>query len=239
MNIAVDYGNTIAKVGFFEGSQLFNKHFFTDRSSLQSFLASSSGENIIVSSVSFPSDEVLSWPRVMGKKISLSPDVSLPLHISYETPQTLGVDRIAAVCGALDLYPDQNCLVIDAGTCITYEFLDAQRNYHGGAISPGVTMRYEAMHDFTAKLPLAKFVNEAPLIGNSTEACLQSGVVNGTKAEITGIIQRYQELYPEIRIILCGGDARIFEAMLGNRITAAPDLVLAGLNKILRHMTAR
>ena len=182
MNIAVDFGNTIAKVAIFRERVLQDKHFFPDSASLQVYLRHSPAENIIVSSVSFSSLEILSWAPVSGKKIILSATLSLPVKLKYKTPDTLGVDRIAAVCGALEIYPDQNCLIIDAGTCITFDLLDREGNYWGGAISPGVSLRFEAMHKFTAKLPLAKAVGEPPLVGDSTESCLQSGVINGVKA---------------------------------------------------------
>jgi type III pantothenate kinase len=236
MNIAVDYGNTIAKVGIFKDDLLLHKHSFPDKAALQSFVEHQPAEKIIVISVSFPSEDVLSWSPSTGLKIALSPDLPLPIKILYKTPKTLGVDRLAAVCGALHIFPGQNCLVIDAGTCITYEFLDDQQNYHGGAISPGVNMRFASMHTLTAKLPLAKAVPHPPLIGNSTETCLQSGVINGVTAEIEGIIQKYLRQFPDTQILLCGGDAPLFEILLNQSIFAAPDLILVGLNRILKHI---
>src|ERR1700690_2162067 len=118
MNIAVDYGNTIAKVGIFKDGFLQNKYFFSNPSDVRAFLENQPAENVIVSSVSFPSTEVLSWSPAAGKKIVLSAELPLPVKIMYRTPKTLGVDRIAAVCGALDVFPDRDCLVVDAGTCI-------------------------------------------------------------------------------------------------------------------------
>lgn len=239
MNIAIDYGNTIAKVGIFKDRLLLDKHFFSNAPALQSFLKDHPAENIIVSSVSFPADEVLSWSGTPGKKIQLSSALSLPIKILYKTPETLGVDRLAAVCGAFDIFPDQTCLVIDAGTCITYELLDSLGNYHGGGISPGITMRFEAMHSYTAKLPLVRAVNDAQLVGNSTETCLQSGVINGVRAEIEGIVKKYLDSYPDLKIVLCGGDAGFIEGYTHHPAFAAPDLVLTGLNRILRHVSGR
>jgi type III pantothenate kinase len=236
MNIAVDFGNTIAKVAIFREGALQDKHFFPDSASLQVYLQRSPAENIIVSSVSFPATEILSWAPVTEKKIILSHTLSLPVKLKYKTPETLGVDRIAAVCGALEIYPNQNCLIIDAGTCITFDLLDRERNYWGGAISPGISMRFEAMHKFTAKLPLVKAIGEPPLVGDNTESCLQSGVINGAKAEIEGIILKYRQQFPDIRVILCGGDASLFENLSNQSIFAAPELVLTGLNRILDHL---
>ena len=142
---------------------------------------------------------------------------------------------MAAACGALEIFQDQNCLVIDAGTCINYEFLDKQANYHGGAISPGIQMRFEAMHKFTARLPLLKEISKTDLVGNSTESCMKSGVINGVLAEVNGIIDQYNQKFPRLRVILCGGDAHFFENNLKPPIFVAPDLVLHGLNRILLH----
>jgi type III pantothenate kinase len=235
MNIVVDYGNTTAKVGIFNHTSLTEKHSFGKPQELKSYLAKKSADNILVSSVSHPAEDVLSWGQASGKKIALTFETSLPIQIHYATPQTLGVDRIAAVCGAFELFPGQNCLVIDAGTCLTFEFLDAQGNYYGGSISPGVTMRFEAMHRFTSRLPLVKPISHPPLIGADTTSGMQSGVVLGIRAEVTGMINQYFEKYPTLQIILCGGDHAIFENHLKPSIFVAEDLVLIGLNRIIRH----
>ena len=237
MNIVVDYGNTASKVGIFKDDRLQDKRLFQDPAALRAFLESYHAENIIVSSVSHPAEEVLTWSPVRGKKISLSHQLPLPVKILYATPQTLGVDRIAAVCGAAEIFPHQNCLVIDAGTCMTYEFIDDKGNYHGGGISPGIAMRFEAMHRFTSRLPLIQPVLHAPLVGNSTESSMQSGVINGARAEVEGIIQKYLDQYPNLKTILCGGDVAFFENQLKQPIFISPDLVLIGLNRILHYHT--
>ncbi len=123
--------------------------------------------------------------------------------------------------------------MVDAGTCINYEFIDKNGHYLGGAISPGVTMRFEAMHKFTARLPLVHLNNNVLMIGNSTETCMQSGVLHGALAEVDGTIEKYIANYPGLVVILCGGDAAIFENRLKHRIFVAPDLILKGLNSIL------
>lgn len=233
MNLVVDSGNTRFKVGVFENTVLVRKEFFSHARDLKKFIAENSFDHILVSSVKFDPVEILSWSSNSGKKIVLTSSVQLPIKLNYTTPQTLGVDRIAAACGAFLLYPNEDCLVIDAGTCINYEFLDRNRTYHGGAISPGISMRFEAMHTFTSKLPLVKSISESKLIGDSTESCMQSGVMNGVLAEVNEIIQRYKDLYPEIRVILSGGDYSFFENNLKHPIFVAPDLVFDGLNGIL------
>ena len=233
MNLVIDSGNTRFKVGVFDDTVLVRKEFFTHENDLKKFITENSFEHMLVSSVKFDPTEILSWSSNSRKKIVLTTSLQLPIKIKYATPQTLGVDRIAAACGAYLKYPDEDCLVIDAGTCINYEFLDRNRTYHGGAISPGVSMRFEAMHTFTSKLPLVKSISESKLIGDSTESCMQSGVMNGVLGEVNEIIQRYKDLYPDIRVTLSGGDHSFFENNLKHPIFVAPDLVFDGLNGIL------
>lgn len=235
MNLVIDSGNTRFKVGVFEGASLVQKEFFDQADGLKKFMVDNSFEHVLVSSVNYNPKEILTWSSTTGKKIILSPALKLPITISYMTPHTLGVDRIAAVCGALEMFPSQDCLVIDAGTCLTYEFVNHEKNYFGGSISPGIAMRFEAMHTFTSKLPLVKPTTDVNLIGNTTESCLQSGVMHGTLAEVEGIIENYKNIYPEVRVILCGGDYSFFENKVKHRIFVAPDLVLIGLNRILHH----
>ena len=239
MNVVVDLGNTRAKTALFEGDVLIKKIAFDSIYELYKFLGSNLFENGIISSVSDSTRESLDNLTVTNKKFNLSTQLSLPIHIKYQTPETLGVDRIAAVCGALSFFPKRDCLVIDAGTCINYEFLDANGNYLGGAISPGVEMRFKAMHTFTARLPLIKPKADVELTGTTTESCLQSGVMNGALHEINGIIGRYLNKYPSLAVLLCGGDAPFFENNLKPTIFAAPDLVLMGLNRILSHNVSR
>ncbi len=235
MNLVVDSGNTRIKVGLFNGSELIQKESFFDLSELKKFIGSVNSDHVLVSSVNHDPTEILSWSSSKGKKISLTPSLPLPVRVAYLTPSTLGVDRVAAVCGALDIFPGKNCLVIDAGTCINYELLDAKGVYHGGAISPGVSMRFEAMHTFTARLPLVKSNENIGLVGNTTETCLQSGVMNGVLEEVKGIIQQYKLIYPDLSVIMCGGDYPFFENKLKPAIFVAPELVLIGLNRILRY----
>ncbi len=235
MNLVVDSGNTRIKVGLFKDRELVGKESFPTQDELKEFIATSPSDHILVSSVNFDPAEILSWSATKGKKLSLSSSLPLPVRVNYLTPATVGVDRLAAVCGAQDLFPNKTCLVIDAGTCINYELLDAQSIYHGGAISPGISMRFEAMHTFTARLPLVKANENIALIGNTTETCLQSGVMNGVLEEVKGFIKRYQSIYPDLTVIMCGGDYPFFENKLKPAIFVAPELVLIGLNRILRY----
>ncbi len=239
MNLVVDFGNSSAKVGIFDQRILIEKYILNSAFELQTFLAESTSENIIVSSVSQDSGEILDWAKGSKKKFILTHTLSLPIKNQYATPETLGVDRIAAVCGAQSSFPGTRCLVIDMGSCITYDYLDEKGNYHGGSISPGLNMRFKAVHTFTAKLPLVKPLADPELIGKTTESNIQSGVINGLTAEIKGIISLYQQKFGDIRVILCGGDAHFFENKLKGVIFAVPELVLIGLNSILIHNVDR
>jgi type III pantothenate kinase len=235
MNIVVDYGNSSAKVGIFEGHQIVRQEVFPSEPELKKFLENFSADHIIISSVAKDAALVSSWATQTKNKFILSPSLPLPIQNRYATPATLGVDRIAGVCGARQRYPESNCLVIDSGTCITYDFVDEQGNFLGGGISPGLRMRFKAVHTFTARLPLVEIVELPSLIGNSTETCIQSGVIHGIVAEMNGIIDQYREKYEGLKVILCGGDTRFFENKLKGFIFAVPELVLSGLNSILLH----
>jgi type III pantothenate kinase len=235
MNLVVDSGNTRIKIGLFKDRELIMKKSFLNLTELKDFMLATNADHVLVSSVNHDPAEILSWSNSTGKKISLTSLLPLPIRITYQTPHTLGMDRLAAVCGAQDLFPNRNCLIIDAGTCINYELLDNHNVYHGGAISPGIAMRFEAMHTFTARLPLVSAKEDIELIGNTTETCLQSGVMNGVLEEVKGIIKKYQVLYPELTVILCGGDYPFFENRLKPAIFVAPELVLIGLNRILSY----
>lgn len=238
MNIVVDYGNSSAKVGIFKQHELQQQHTFEKENDLRDFLQNFSADHFIVSSVNTDPQKISSWSKAI-KKFILHHTLPLPVKNLYATPQTLGVDRIAGVCGAQHLFPQSHCLVIDAGTCITYDFLDRAGSYFGGSISPGLSMRFEAMHKLTARLPLVKVVDDPVFIGNSTESCMQSGVIYGMIDEIGGIIRRYAEKFEGLKVILCGGDARFFESKLKGPIFAVPELVLSGLNSILIYNVSR
>lgn len=235
MNVVVDYGNTSAKVAIFNQHKLAEKYTFDKPETLRDFLQHSLAENLIISSVTADADQVSRWAVNAKRKFILTHTLPLPITIRYSTPHTLGVDRIAGACGALQLFPGYSSLVIDAGTCITYDFTDAQGNYYGGGISPGLMMRFKAVHTFTARLPLVTPTENPELVGTSTETSIQSGIIHGLVGEFEGIITRYRNKYPDLKVILCGGDAPFFENKLKDSIFASPDLVLFGLNSVLIH----
>ncbi len=234
MNLIVDSGNSATKLGIFDGEKLVEKRSFSAIGQLEAFVRAGAFENVIISSVNLDPQLVASW-AAKARGFILRKDLPLPVKSLYKTPETLGVDRLAGVCGAVQLFPSSDSLVIDAGTCITYDFVDSAANFHGGGISPGLKMRFKAVHTFTAKLPLVSPTTGVKLIGDTTETSIQSGVTNGITAEIEGIIEQYREKFPGLRVILCGGDVGFFENQLKASIFAIPDLVLIGLNSILIH----
>jgi len=166
--------------------------------------------------------------------VELTEKTKIPIRNGYKTPRTLGKDRLAAVIGAYYMFPKKPCLVIDAGTCITYDFLSKAGTYLGGGISPGMMLRFKAMNDYTAALPLASFSKKAKYIGKNTKESLQSGAQWGFLLEIEGFINKYREQYPGLQVILTGGDSEYLSKNLKTKIFVNPNLVLDGLNKILK-----
>jgi len=239
MNLVIDAGNTRTKIGIFEGADRKQAIVFNSPGEASDFLLKLSAEHMLVSAVTDEGGELFKAVNVTGRRLSLSPSLPLPIGNRYETPQTLGADRIAAACGAWQLFPEQSSLVIDCGTCINYEFIHAEGYYAGGSISPGVSMRLAAMHEMTDRLPLASPVDDVNLTGRNTIQCLQSGVMNGVREEIMGMVRRYQEANPYVRVILTGGDAHFFEKPLKPFIFVAPELILTGLYCILLHNVLR
>jgi type III pantothenate kinase len=237
MNLVIDQGNSFTKVAIFESHTLIKKESFESAPELVKFLDGLKVEFAMISTVKGSASKI-SWPFSAMRLFSLDATLPLPIKNLYATPLTLGYDRIAAACGAHLLYPSSDCLVVDAGTCINYEFVNKKGEYLGGAISPGLKMRFEAMHERTAQLPVGTLTADAPLIGDNTMRCLQSGVMNGAIEEVRGIIARYVSTYPGLRVILSGGDANVFENHLNPSIFVAPEVVLMGLNSILLHNVA-
>ncbi|MCC8154788.1 MAG: type III pantothenate kinase [Tannerellaceae bacterium] len=237
MNLIIEQGNTSTKVALFtKDGDLFTSFVFKEFNKLSLLPVLDAYQPVygILSSVTTIDPVIVS---LLEKKLQyfmiLDETASLPITIGYETPETLGKDRIAAVVGACFLKPARDILVIDAGTAITYELVEASGLYRGGNISPGMSTRFKALHTFTSKLPLVEESDEIPLIGTSTLTALQAGVVNGIIFEMDGYINELREKYPELFVFLTGGHSFYFERRLKNSIFANINLVLTGLNRIL------
>lgn len=238
MELAIDSGNTYSKVGWFEGNQLVKSLFGLTFEELSHAVKAYPVRRIIFSSVSFTLEEFREALQLNVPVLRLSNSTPLPIGVSYDTPETLGADRLAAAAGANSLYPGSDLVVIDAGTCITYDVIDAKGVFQGGAIAPGLRMRFRAMHEFTRRLPLIEEIDNRLLVGKSTATAMQSGVLNGMIAEIEGMVGAYRREYAGAKVVMCGGDLGFFESRLKLPIFAVPELVLIGLNRILQYNDA-
>jgi type III pantothenate kinase len=234
--LIIDIGNTLQKLAVFEGKTMLFKETFDKLKpdSLTGFIAQHGPfDGIIQSSVIIHTRQLEEILAAAGRFILLTDQTPLPFRNLYRTPKTLGKDRIAAVAGARTLFPGRNCLVIDAGTCITYDLITAEGTYLGGGISPGIRMRFKALHTFTGKLPLIEQEEFDDLIGQTTQESILSGVYNGITGEITHLAGRYHEKFGDLAVVITGGDHHFLHNKLKISIFAAPDLVLLGLNEIL------
>ena len=234
MNLSIDLGNTYAKTGLFSEGKLVETNWKLSYQDLVNYVQNTHPQRIMISSVSY-SEEQLKDEFSMTNVYLLKSTTPVPLVKLYDTPETLGADRVAAAAGAKVLHPKKNCLVIDMGTCITYDLVDADDNFHGGIISPGVRMRFKAMNTFTKRLPLLEPDGIPDLIGKNTKHAMQSGVMNGLLAEINGLIEEYDKVLTNINVIFCGGDATYFANRIKNPNFVVPELVLIGLNRILEY----
>lgn len=232
MNLVVDAGNTNIKLGAFEQNDWLWTETYTSILKTVERIQSLQAEKVLISSVG-NNEEWKEYALHTGV-LFLDGQTSLPITIEYHSRETLGTDRIAAACGASGLFRDKNCLFFDAGTCLTHGFIDQDGIYYGGSISPGVQMRLEALHHFTARLPYVA-LDQEQLTGNSTESSILSGVINGMCFEIDGFIAAYQNKYPDLCVLITGGNASLFEKRLKQAIFVFPELNLIGLNRILQY----
>lgn len=236
MQLAVDIGNTFAKAALFEGEkQLGFLRFEISKPEILKELFAGFGhpDAAMIASVTASDNGLTQMLEEICPVYHLSHETPLPFRITYEHPQTLGRDRIAAVAAAYKRFPGKNVLVIDMGSCITYDILQADGEYPGGIISPGIMMRLQAMHHFTSKLPLADFHAETPLTGRNTGMALNAGALWGTRAETEGIIRLYEEIYEDLTVLVGGGDNIYFDKKFRISIFAAPNLVVEGLKFIM------
>jgi type III pantothenate kinase len=233
LDLSIDIGNSRIKYGLFEQGSLEQEGTLGQGQDLLHQVQALSIRHVIIASVARSEVEWADRLAHSGKRLFLDHRTPLPIQNLYRSPQTLGMDRLAGAVGAGWLFSGQDCLVIDAGTCITYDFLDKEGRYHGGSISPGIEMKFKALHTFTGRLPLTKRTSETILTGQTTEEALQSGVLTGSMAEVQGFISYYEQKFPGLTIVLTGGDATFFETNLKGPIFVIPELVLIGLNRIL------
>ncbi|OYT16808.1 MAG: pantothenate kinase [Bacteroidetes bacterium 4572_77] len=237
-SLILDFGNTLKKAAVYRGETLLEIE--ADSVDILEIIKNFQQKypllsSAILSSVIHVEPNVLHYLENNFRFIHFDAQTPIPIINKYHTPQTLGLDRLAAAIGAYNLFPKKNTLVIDMGSSITYEFINEKKEYIGGAISPGLYMRAKALHEFTAKLPyIEPKTTETPLVGKTTQESIKSGVINACIAEMDGMINEFKNNYDDLCIILTGGDAFYFEKRLKNNIFASRNLVLEGLNHILK-----
>ncbi len=239
MNLVADIGNSRAKYAIFLERELVES-FTAEQLTIPQLrdlkLRYPSLDKAIISTVSSVSADLLSYFKsTFPICIDFSHQTRVPLLNKYQTPETLGLDRLAAAVGAHELFPDRDLLVIDAGTAVTFDLVEGSGTFAGGNISPGLRSRFRALHEFTAKLPLVEASGEVPVIGKTTGEAILAGVVNGMVFEMDGMIDLMRSRLPEIQTILTGGDAYFFERRLKNRIFVKFEITLIGLNRILEY----
>ena len=246
MKLAIDIGNTAAKWALFEGRGLV-RHGVVCRSETDTTL-SEADTALLEDGTALPkadgglvcaSGDMAPWKDWLSSfTFHLSPftsDTPLPIRIDYKTPATLGADRVAAACGVWGMHPGEPCLIVDAGTCITVDYLDADGVYHGGAIMPGLRMSLQALNTFTAKLPLVDIdgVEKALVLGRSTEESIVAGTLGATMLALAGFVTMYKEKSPGLHVLLTGGDAERLTRAGATGWELAPLLTLKGINEIM------
>lgn len=239
MILTVDVGNTRIKAAVFEGNTAL-ENFVFEKNKLEKKIEKilkkfQNCTDLVVASVGKVEKEAFLNFENQIKIHFLTNDDIFPFINKYATPKTLGIDRMVLAAGATLQFPKQNRLVIDAGTCITYDFIDENDHYLGGAISPGLRLRYESLHQFTAKLPLLTLEMPEGYIGNSTIQAIHSGVVNSLVYEIDGFIDEYRANFLNFIIILTGGDADFLAKRLKNTIFANSNFLLESLNQTYQY----
>lgn len=239
MNLIIDAGNTRVKLAVFHKGELVHLETVAQYDFVEAvkklFQEFPKIEAAIISNVGSLSQEKIKVVAIFCEFHELSHASKVPFKNSYASPQTLGVDRLALATAAYYHNPHGNTLVIDAGTCITYDMLNDFDEYLGGAISPGIQMRYNAMHDQTAKLPLLEKTELLDYIGNTTENSMHSGVVYGVALEIDGVINLYNSRFKDLTVILTGGDTLFLSKRVKNTIFADSKFLLKGLNYLLEY----
>ena len=235
VSICFDIGNTQTKFAIFNNHQI--NHFGTidikNFSLIDQTIKENNVEAAIVSSVAEVPDTLLNFLSQKLFVINLTAETKLPIENCYETKETLGKDRLAAVVGANFLYPGTDLLIIDAGTAITYDLIVQTGRYLGGNISPGIQMRFKALNHFTSRLPLVEKAHDNVLYGKNTTEAIRAGVQNGIIFEVDGTIDHFRQLYPGLKVLFTGGDAKFFDNKLKNVIFVLSNLVMTGLNRIL------
>ena len=239
-DLVLDFGNTSLKAAIYRDGKIFEQGSLEAPTAeeILAFSASKPIKNAILGSVVQHEENLKSLLAPYFPLLILDGNTPLPISNKYSSPETLGYDRVAAAVEAWQLFPSSPVLAVVAGTCITYNLVDRKGNFLGGAISPGLHMRMNAMHTQTQKLPTIDLKGERPFIGTTTETSIRSGIMNGTIAEMEGMIYNYMKLHPGLNTVIGGGDSLVLAEALKNGIFARPNLVADGLYRILEYHVA-
>jgi len=241
MNLIIDIGNTSTKVALFQNNKacISKKYKKLTLQLLEKLINQRNTENqieaAIISTVSYSPDDIIKYLKKKYFFILFDETTPIPVKNRYLSPDTLGKDRLASAVAVSNLFPNQNVLCVDMGTCIKYDFVNSQNEYCGGAISPGFYLRFKALNTFTEKLPLVEFKPIDFLIGKNTEQSILSGVIKGTSLEIAGMISKYKSIYPDLQVVLSGGEMKNFDNDLKISIFAVANIVTLGLNFVLEY----
>ena len=236
MRLILDFGNTFQKCAVFNDDKIIAFERFENISigNLKKFSENFDIKSAILSSVINTNAEIIEWLIKSFLFIELSQSTPIPIKNKYASPETLGKDRLSAAVGAASIFPKQNVLSIDTGTAIKFDLVNNKGEYLGGSIAPGLYLRFKALHTFTDKLPLVPYNNEHLLIGDSTQTSILSGVMNGAIAEVNGLIETYKKQFKELKIVFTGGESIYFVKSIKSDIFADSNLVIKGLNEILK-----
>jgi len=235
LNLALDIGNSFLKAGIFKNNNLINYYEFNREyySNIKSILDKTPITHSIASNVSESNNKLIELLSNKTNLIKFNSSLKVPFKNCYQTKNTLGKDRIALVSNASKEYPKENVLLIDLGSCITFDFLNSKNEYLGGSISPGLSMRYKSLNSYTANLPLINPKEIDYFIGRNTEDSIHTGIINGIVGELTSAIDKYKSQFKEIRIILTGGDSKFLFNRIKNSIFANSNFLILGLNFLI------
>ncbi len=233
MQLVIDQGNTNIKIYFFSDNKIKKKITFPINQIDFSFINEKKWEKVIYSSVSGFTSDILRLKK-SAEFIEFSAKTPLPIKNKYKS-KSIGLDRLAGVVGATVLFPDTNILIVDAGSAVTYDFINKKKEFIGGNISPGLSMRFRALNEFTANLPLISADSQTTFLGQTTDCAIRNGVVNGLCYEIEAYIDKIKADFNNIKIIFTGGDANFFAKKIKKTIFAEPNLIAIGLNEILNY----
>lgn len=245
MNLLVDIGNTLVKCAVTERGDVIAECRAERLTAdvVDSLLADRSVERAIVSSTRGAASEVVAEVRRrVGHCLEFTQRTPVPIGNAYRSPETLGLDRLAAAVGVATLYPNRNVLIADFGTALTLDLVTADGVFRGGCISPGLRMRLRALHDYTAALPLCEPAYESDeqagaeeLLGGTTEEAIVRGAMQSLAFEVEGYANRLRNKFDDLCIIFTGGDAHFFVKRIKNTIFANRNPVFCGLDRILEY----